>query len=280
LVYVIDSGRSVLSLGLQYIVNCMWYGMTSEDLSLIRRRRDIWTEGVEVEMLLKKYGYFPVKIMDAINRRAGHLVHYGIHVGIFAYGTKTAQSILQIFFYIAIFRYISHIVFERNNCMGVIEYSGARMRDGRFGRFNLLVVSIWGGFGKALLVMLLILKGYDQEDNFHLFQSYAILSMQGVIWGDTAGEVIGSFFGKIEFDVGGFGEVNRKTVEGTVAVWLATAISSWGVLQLWPAVFQGGMWLTICCISVVATIMETAAPRATDNFFMTIGCIACLFIFV
>ncbi|CAE7301497.1 unnamed protein product [Symbiodinium natans] len=281
LIYVADSGRSAMSLGLQYLLNRNWFKMTSEDLGLIRRRRDKWTEGVETEILTRRYGY-SVKIMDAVNRRVGHLVHYGIHVLIFAY-SATAHALLQTFFYLAVFRFVSHVLLEQDDCMGVVEYSGARMRDGRFGRFNLLVVSVWGGFGKAMVVMLLILKGYDREDNFHLFQAYAILALQGVIWGDTAGEVIGSFFGKLEFDVGGFGETNKKTLEGTSAVWLATAISSWWVLQVWQAgdaAFQGGMWLAICCTSTVATIMEIAAPRGTDNFFIVTGCIACLFFFI
>lgn len=282
-IYVADSFRSLISLCLQFILNCKYFKMSSEDLSLIRRQRDTWTEGLESAMLIDRYGYVPVKIMDAINRRVGHLIHYAIHVSVFAFSVKTPSSALQTFFYLAIFRIFMHIVLENNNYLGVVDYSGARIRDGRFGRFNLLVVSFWGGFSKVVLVMVLIISGFSGTTDYKKFLPMVIIPLQGVMWGDTAGEMVGSFFGKLEFNVSGFGETNRKTVEGTVAVWLATAISSWSVLIFMNTAamqFQGSEVALVCFLSTVVTIMETAAPRGTDNFFIILGSIACLLFFV
>ena len=49
--------------------------------------------------------------------------------------------------------------------------------------------------------------------------------MMPLLWGDSFGEIIGSFFGKITFEVRGLGDVNTKTVEGTVAVFASSFIA-------------------------------------------------------
>ena len=49
--------------------------------------------------------------------------------------------------------------------------------------------------------------------------------MQPLIWGDTFGEVIGSFCGRLEFNVVGIGEINKKTIEGTVSVFISSYMS-------------------------------------------------------
>jgi dolichol kinase len=49
--------------------------------------------------------------------------------------------------------------------------------------------------------------------------------MQPLLWGDSFGEIIGSFFGKWKFNVYGLGDVNQKTVEGTFAVFLSSFIA-------------------------------------------------------
>jgi dolichol kinase len=54
-------------------------------------------------------------------------------------------------------------------------------------------------------------------------------------WADTLAEVVGSFFGKNEFAVSGFGEVNKKTWEGVIATFVASA----GVLYLF--LFDAGL---------------------------------------
>ena len=68
---------------------------------------------------------------------------------------------------------------------------------------------------------MLVRRNYPEETNKILFA----LAVQPLIWGDTFGEIIGSFYGRIEFNVIGIGEINKKTVEGTVAVFLSSLIS-------------------------------------------------------
>ena len=89
-------------------------------------------------------------------------------------------------------------------------------------------------------------------------KSLIALAMQPLIWGDTFGEVIGSFYGKMEFSVRGIGEINKKTVEGTVSVFLSGFVSlvvmyEWyvpeGVLEFGMAPYGG--WLVKVVLDVI-----------------------------
>jgi dolichol kinase len=73
--------------------------------------------------------------------------------------------------------------------------------------------------------MMIMLSAYDFDEPTN--RTVFALAMQPLIWGDTFGEVIGSFFGKFEFNVVGIGEINKKTVEGTTSVFLSSYFSLW-----------------------------------------------------
>ena len=96
--------------------------------------------------------------------------------------------------------------------------------------------------------------------------------MQPLIWGDTFGEIIGSFFGRLEFNVIGIGEINKKTVEGTVAVFLSSFLSLLFVHSMIVPegvdMFKYGTTTTLFYHAIISTIVEVGAPRSTDNFFL------------
>jgi len=97
-----------------------------------------------------------------------------------------------------------------------------------------------------------------------------IIAMQPLIWGDTFGEVIGSFYGKREFYVRGIGEVNKKTVEGTIGCFVSSFVSlvvTYGIYGseipfILPTV------IVLLYTSLIATFVEVASFRGTDNFFL------------
>lgn len=100
--------------------------------------------------------------------------------------------------------------------------------------------------------------------------------MQPLIWGDTFGEVIGSFFGRMEFNVIGIGEINKKTVEGTTSVFISSFLSLFATFwYLNPAgneLFTNSPTIVFFYTSIICTIVEVGAPRGTDNFFLqTVG---------
>ena len=116
--------------------------------------------------------------------------------------------------------------------------------------------------------IMLTARNFDEPTNKILIG----LAVQPLIWGDTFGEVIGSFFGRHEFSVIGIGEINKKTVEGTIAVFLSSFFS---LLLVYHCLVETDVQLfylnpVITCFyhAIVSMIVEVAAPRSTDNFFL------------
>merc|ERR1711963_1358807 len=107
-------------------------------------------------------------------------------------------------------------IFYRKNIIGNFVYQGCRIRDGQYGRFNQVVVNFWAY--SARIIMMTILLNLTESFTESMYKDILCLAMQPLIWGDTFGEIIGAFFGKHEFEVKGIGEINKKTVEGTIAV--------------------------------------------------------------
>ena len=102
---------------------------------------------------------------------------------------------------------------DAGGLLSKIFFRGTRVRDGSVGRINLVVV-YFVTLGFFPLISLLSLNSNISEAHASFLMSYC---WQGHIWGDPAAEIVGSFFGRVEFSVAGFGEINKKTVEG---VWL------------------------------------------------------------
>jgi len=115
---------------------------------------------------------------------------------------------------------------------------------------------------------MLTARGFDEETNKVLIA----LAVQPLIWGDTFGEVIGSFFGRYEFNVLGIGEINKKTVEGTSAVFLSSFFSLifvyWLLVPAGADLFIYSPLITCFYHAILSMIVEVGAPRSTDNFFL------------
>jgi len=112
------------------------------------------------------------------------------------------------------------------------------------------------------------------------------LSMMPLLWGDSFGEIIGSFFGKLTFQVRGLGDVNTKTVEGTLAVFASSFIAQ---IVMFYYVFglssDAGFFiyhpvLVFFYTCVIAAFVESAAPRSTDNFFLQVFSLVVLMVSV
>jgi dolichol kinase len=91
------------------------------------------------------------------------------------------------------------------------------------------------------------------------------------------GEIIGTTWGKQKLKVWGIGQINRKSILGTVAVFLG------GFVPLLIIVFFNALswqWYWLClALSATTTIIELVAPRGTNNFFIpVVNSIICLFL--
>ena len=143
----------------------------------------------------------------------------------------------------------------------------SRIMDGTLGRANcLLIMTLWSVFrfvmvplGQKLAVL------FPPE-------TYAVLF--ALIWisyltSDALAEIVGSLFGKQKLRVWGMGEVNRKSVEGTVACFLGSLVVCVGL------VWGHGLpmsWVGLAvAISISNTFFELFSPRGTDDFTMATG---------
>jgi dolichol kinase len=92
-----------------------------------------------------------------------------------------------------------------------------------------------------------------------------------LIWGsylaaDASAEIFGSLLGKQRIRVWGIGDVNRKSVAGTVAGFLA-ALS----LCVWIVTAHGlgTPWLVLSVVLAASnSLLELYSPRGTDDFTM------------
>ena len=248
------------------------FGMSRAHYDLIIGPRSEWT-GREVDLICNTYGRKRVKVMDAINRRMGHTVINIFRIVFYVYlcdtnelRLKTAMLQLPIISTLKILTESGSRFFD----VGRYIFQGSRVFDGRYGRFNLVVVNFWAYAGRIIMFQLLVRSDQSDEAKGILFA----LSMMPLLWGDSFGEIIGSFFGKMTFQVRGLGDVNTKTVEGTLAVFASSFIAQ---IFMYYYMFQlddgSGFFIfnpvvVFLYTCVIAAVVESAAPRSTDNFFL------------
>jgi hypothetical protein len=140
----------------------------------------------------------------------------------------------------------------------------SRVMDGVLARANcLLITTLWTAF-KFVMVPIgarLVL----------LFPPSEFAAVFAMIWGsyiaaDALAEIGGSLFGRQRIRVWGIGDVNRKSIAGTLwGFGGSLALCAWVVLSLHlPA-----PWLALAVIvSISNSILELFSPRGTDDFTM------------
>jgi hypothetical protein len=155
----------------------------------------------------------------------------------------------------------------------VLYGSAARVMDGVLARSNMLLIStLWTGFKFVLVPLgIALARVYPPEQFAVVF---------ALIWGsyivtDALAEIGGSLYGRQTLRVWGIGDVNRKSVGGTLTGFVGCLLlCAWLVWahQLPP------IWLgLVVAISVSNTLVELFAPRGTDDFFMaTTNAVVCL----
>jgi len=149
----------------------------------------------------------------------------------------------------------------------------SRVMDGVLARANcLLITTLWTAFKFVMVPIGGRLAA--------VFPSNRFAAVFALIWGayivtDAMAEVGGALFGKQTLKVRGIGDVNRKSIAGTV-----TGFASALIFCLWIVVSQGlpPSWIGLAiAIAVASTLTELYSPRGTDDFFMaTANALICL----
>ena len=140
----------------------------------------------------------------------------------------------------------------------------SRVMDGVLARANcLLITTLWAAF-KFILVPI----GTRLTTQFQPGEFAVLFAM---IWGsyiacDAFAEIGGSLFGRQNLRVWGIGDVNRKSIAGTVTGFAASLILCLSVVlsQSLPS-----SWIVLAVvISISNTVLELWSPRGTDDFTM------------
>ncbi len=143
----------------------------------------------------------------------------------------------------------------------------SRVMDGILARANcLLITTLWTAF-KFVMVPL---GGRLAA----VFPPHRFAAIFALIWGayivsDAMSEIGGALFGKQTLRVRGIGDVNRKSIGGTVAGFTGALI-----FCVWVVLAQGmpAAWIAVAVIIALSTtLIELFSPRGTDDFFMATG---------
>lgn len=155
--------------------------------------------------------------------------------------------------------------FQASGLLGAFFYGPqSRVMDGVLGRANcLLIATLWTGFKFVMLPIGVRLASLFPKEEFA-----AVFAM---IWGsylatDASSEVFGALFGRQRIRVWGIGDVNRKSVTGIVAGFLAALIFCGGIVSTNGL---GPPWFGLALVlAITNTLLELYSPRGTDDFTM------------
>jgi len=143
----------------------------------------------------------------------------------------------------------------------------SRVMDGVLARANcLLITTLWTVFKFVMVPLGGRLAAVFPAKHFAV--------VFALIWGaylvtDAMSEIGGALFGKQKLRVRGIGDVNRKSIGGTVAGFAGAL-----VFCIWVVLSQGmpPAWIGLgVTIAIASTLLELFSPRGTDDFFMATG---------
>lgn len=235
--------------------------VTERRILFSNRKKDF-----DLKYFVDEYGDRSLRIADGLSRKLLHIVTGCWRLAILTFIIQDTQASFQvtvIFQMIAIclffISYSSNKVF---GLAGLIYGATSRIRDGVYGRKNILVAQ----FSFLSLFPLILLEDFalrDLADASYLLLLPSFIFLPITI-GDALGEIIGTIWGKQKLRVWGIGEINRKSLLGTGSVFVGSLV------PLLLIVFFNGLawpWFFLCLsVAAATTIVELVAPRGTDNF--------------
>jgi dolichol kinase len=116
---------------------------------------------------------------------------------------------------------------------------------------------------------------FANSHNLLFFPAFVFLPLT---IGDALGEIIGTIWGKQKLRVWGIGQINRKSLLGTMAVFLGSLLPLMFIVV--SASLSLKWWVLCFCVAITTTVIELIAPRSTDNFFIPVGNALVCLIFV
>jgi hypothetical protein len=289
------TGESVMRVAVGFLImsvlwGALWYGIkvlllrklagfSKEDVRAVFRSR--MSEAFDLPGLLARHSERRVRIADMVGRR-GRFLTIGVLGFSYVY-SRIAQDPKPDFLFMGIqeslfdalaYSWWMLALYYSDGFVGRMAYGAqTRIMDGTLGRANCLVITMLWSVFKFLMVPL----GFQLAGVFPP-ETYAVLF--AIVWlsyigSDGAAEIVGSLFGKQKLKVWGIGEVNKKSIAGTWACFLASLAICLGL------VLSNGLppvWIGLAvAVSLSNTFFELFSPRGTDDFTMaTANALVCL----
>ncbi len=259
----------------------IWYGVKNVLLKYVagftkEERRQAFSSRMstpfEVSALLERHSERRIRIIDMIGRR-GRFITLGAAGFFYVYLQVKAQQtpgfatmFLQENLFDAVVASWVFLAFYYSNGFLAAAFYGpqSRVMDGVLARANcLLISSLWTAF-KFILVPIGGQLG-------QVFAPAEFAVVFALIWGsyiviDALSEVGGSLFGKQTLRVWGIGDVNRKSIGGTLSGLAG------GLIFCCALVLAHGLtapWIALAVVIAISnTLLELYSPRGTDDFTM------------
>ncbi|HMF62143.1 MAG TPA: hypothetical protein VK595_17305 [Vicinamibacterales bacterium] len=229
----------------------------------------------DVAAIVSRYSERRIRIADMIGRR-GRFITLAMAGFYFLYrrvATEPTDQFATLFlqdnlFDAVITSWVFLGFFYVNGSVAAAFYGAqSRIMDGVLARANnLLITTLWTAF-KFVMVPL----GAKLSTVFPASQFAIVFAL---IWGsyiacDALAEIGGSLFGKQTLRVWGIGDVNRKSIGGTVSGFAGSL-----VFCLWVVLANGlpAPWIGLAVVIAISnTVLELSSPRGTDDLFMATG---------
>jgi len=247
-----------------------WVGFSADELRLAFRSR--MNEPFEVRDLVARHSERRIRIADMIGRR-GRFVILGFAGFSYVYrrlSENPESGFLTLglqdgLFEAVVFSWVALALYYSDGWLARMFYGAqSRVMDGQLARANCLLITwLW-----SLFRFVMVPIGIQLAARFPpaTFATVYILIWGSYLASDAFSEIVGSLFGKQKLRVRGLGDVNRKSVAGTWACFLASFALCVGVVlanHLPPA------WIALAfVISVSNTAFELFSPRGTDDITM------------
>ena len=262
----------------------VWYGIKNLLLRFFvgmnrDNRRKVFSsrmaEPFNLPDLLNRYSERRIRIADMIGRRGRFItlaaaMFFYFYADIAANHTTTFATAYsqQIVLDAAIVCWLFLAFYYSNGFIAATLFGGqTRIMDGTLARANfMLILTLWGLFKFTFVPI------GAQLQTLYAPQHFVVLF--SLIWGtylvvDTLAEVGGSLYGAQKIPVRGIGDVNRKSVGGTVTGLVGGLVFSVGIVLLneLPAMFV----VLAVAVSVASSALELLSPRGTDDYTMATG---------
>ncbi|MEL6161066.1 MAG: hypothetical protein AAFQ40_00465 [Cyanobacteria bacterium J06623_5] len=243
-------------------------GMPRDERKLVFSNRERY---FNLEYFVDRYGDRQLRVVDGLSRKLLHIVSGIWQLAILNVFIKDTEIALiatltyQIFVLgLSIISYHSNKIF---GLAGLMYGASSRIRDGIYGRKNLFAA-------RCSFLNLIPLAYIDHVARTSIPDSSRLVLFSFFVFlpltvGDALGELIGTTWGKQKLYVWGIGQINRKSLLGTSAVFLGSLIPLLIVTYLNHLPLP--WWILALTISAATTLIELAAPRGTDNFFIPVG---------